>query len=492
MADGLPVSDVVKVDVTLAPVAAANRPFGNILIVGDSPVLDTMERIRGYSDISGVATDFGTTAPEYRAAALYFSQSPRPDRCFIARWARTSTRGRLNGRTLTAAQQAMSNFTGITSGGFSITIDGTVRTVSTLNLSSQTNLNGVAAAIDTALGANGSCIWDGTAQRFVVFSDTNGASSTVAAVTSATPLSSALGINVADGATPVNGVVAETLLSAVATYMDRSAEWYAMTVAAAVMPADDALVDVAGLIEAATPARTLGITSQDTAILSPVSTTDIASRLKAARFRRSIVQYSGTSPYAIASFLGRALPVDFDASLTTLTMKFKQEPGVTAETLSISQVDAARAKNANLFVNYENDTTIVVEGTMADGTFWDEVHGTDWLQNDIQTEVYNLLYQSLTKIPQTEAGINQIINAVERSLVRAVENGLVAPGTWTADGFGKLRRGDYLPKGFYVYSVPLVQQSQADREARKSPPIQAAIKLGGAVHSVNVLVNVNR
>jgi hypothetical protein len=35
-------------------------------------------------------------------------------------------------------------------------------------------------------------------------------------------------------------------------------------------------------------------------------------------------------------------------------------------------------------------------------------------------------------------------------------------------------------------------QAQADREARKSPPIQIALKLAGAVHTVDIIVNVNR
>ena len=61
-----------------------------------------------------------------------------------------------------------------------------------------------------------------------------------------------------------------------------------------------------------------------------------------------------------------------------------------------------------------------------------------------------------------------------------------------ADGFGQLSYGDTLAKGYYVYCPPLSSQSQADREARKSPTIQCAVKLAGAVHSVNAIISVNR
>jgi len=43
-----------------------------------------------------------------------------------------------------------------------------------------------------------------------------------------------------------------------------------------------------------------------------------------------------------------------------------------------------------------------------------------------------------------------------------------------------------------VYAAPVESQSQADREARKAPVIQIAVKLAGAVHFVDVIVNVNR
>ena len=173
-------------------------------------------------------------------------------------------------------------------------------------------------------------------------------------------------------------------------------------------------------------------------------------------------------------------------------MKFKQEPGVRAETITETQAAALTAKNVNVFVNYDNDTAIIQQGVMSDGTFFDERHGLDWLENDIQTAVYNLLYTSTTKIPQTDEGTHLIMTTIEDRLAQAVANGLVAPGQWNAGGFGQLKQGDYLSKGFYVYAAPVATQSQADREARKSVPIQVAVKLAGAIHSVDVLINVNR
>jgi hypothetical protein len=495
MTSSLSVNDVVDVDIVLSPVAAAERNFGSLLILGDSSVVDVLERLRLYTTIDGVAADFGSTAPEYLAALRYFSQSPQPQLCYVGRWARTASRGTLRGGVLSSAQQAMSNFTAIANGSLSVTIDGVSHPLSSLDLTAQTNLNGVASVIQTALAGSGTVIWDAANGRFQVKSATTGATSTVTFATttgSGTDISSLLKLKSTDGGYVVAGIAAETLLAAAQALTNLSTAWYGLTVASSVAPVDADHVAVAAAIEAASASRIYGVTIQDSAALNAGSTTDLAYVLKAANLKRTFTQESSTDPYAAASVFGRAFTVDFDGSLTTLTLKFKQEPGITAESLTESQAAALKAKNCNVFVNYSNGTAILQEGVMCNGFFFDEVHGTDWLQNDLQTEVFNLLFESDTKIPQTDAGINNILARVSSRLEQAVTNGLVAPGVWTGPGIGAIKSGDTLAKGYYVYAAPVATQSTADRQARKAPVIQCAIKLAGAVHSANIIVNVNR
>ena len=68
----------------------------------------------------------------------------------------------------------MSVFTAITSGAFFITIDGVPYALSGLNFASQTNINGVASALQTALVAAGATgarvIWGANNNRFDVIS----------------------------------------------------------------------------------------------------------------------------------------------------------------------------------------------------------------------------------------------------------------------------------------------------------------------------------
>lgn len=490
MATGLSVDRVVKVAVNLQPLAAGRRNFGVLCIAGDSAVIDGLERLRSYTSIEGVADDFGTTDPEYLAALLYFSQSPKPSILYIARWVREDSPGLLYGGMATTT---METWTAITDGSMSLAIDGDAVALTSLDFHSATNMNGVASVINTALGSDGDCTWDGT--KFIITSGTAGADSSVGYATSGasgTNVSALAGLTATLAYDPVPGYDAETPVQCAETLADVSGEWYGLMFAASTMPTDDQSMAVAGFIEAASKARVFGYTVTDIRAKSAVYASDLFTRLKALSYDRSIGQYSTSSPYAVASLLGRAFTVNFNANRSAITLKFKTEPGIVAETITETEATALAAKNANVFVNYDNDTAIVQEGKVASGAYFDEVHGLDWLQNAIQTECFNLLYQSKTKVPQTESGVGQIVSTIAKVCREAINNGLIAPGVWNADGFGQLAQGDYLPQGFYIYSQPIVDQAQSEREARKAPPIQVAAKLAGAVHFVDVAIDVNR
>lgn len=491
MAQGLAVSDVVRVDVTISPIAAATRNFGAGLLVGVTDVIDVGERLRVYSDMDDVGGDFGSTDPEFIAATRHFAQVPTPSILYIGRWAQSATHGTLRGGVLNASEQLMSAWTGVTAGAFDIDIDGVTKNVSGLDFSGALNLPAVAAIIDAGL-TGGTVTWDANSGRFIVKSDTTGTSSTVGYAetpASGTDISEQLKLTADLAGTSVPGIAAETLVAGLQALVDQSGDWYAAEILPTV--ANDVFLAAAQYVEALGKKRIIGGTINSTTVLDGTLDTDLASVCRAANLKRTFLQYSA-SPHAIASFFGRAATVDFTGSRTTLTMKFKTEPGIAAETLTETQAATLKAKNCNVFVNYDNSSAIIQEGVMANGYFFDEVHGLDWLENYIQTEIWNLLYTSKTKVPQTNAGMDLIANKIAGCLQQGVTNGLIAPGQWNADGFGTLENGDYLETGYYVYHPDISTQSQADREARKSVTFQIAVKLAGAVHFVLTLVWVNR
>lgn len=499
MANQLSVSDVVNVEIVMSPIAAGVRNFGAMLILGASEVIDTTERLRKYSGLDGVAEDFGLAAPEYKAAALFFGQTPQPSMLYIGRWAKSATSGALHGATLSKDAQDMKNFTAVTDGAMNISIDGQVKKLTAVDLSGATNLNGVASKITEALGTSATAKWDASFSRFDVTSASTGETSVVlfaeapsaASKATGTDISSLLGLKRGQGGTQMAGASPEKLAEAVAVLAQKNS-WYGLSVADPEITEKDHLA-VAEFIEGASPSRVYGITTQDPAVIDPTQDTDIASKMKLLAYNRTCIQFSSSSPYAVCSMIGRAFTVDFTANRSTITLKFKQEPGVAPENLNPTQAAALRAKNCNVFVEYNNDTSIIQEGVMCSGLFFDERHGLDWLQNAAQTAVWNALYGSPTKISQTDEGVNLLVSALDHdAMTPAINNGLLAPGVWNGPAIGSIKPGQTLTAGYYLYAPPIATQSVADRAKRKAPTIQVAAKLAGAIHFADVIINVNR
>jgi hypothetical protein len=314
---------------------------------------------------------------------------------------------------------------------------------------------------------------------------------------SGTDISAMLGLTAALSQEIANGFAAESPAACALALTNASSAFYGLTFAAQTTITTAQYLAVCGFIEGLDLTRMFGVTTQDTASLSPLVSNDLGSLMSAGAYDQSFIQYSSSSPYAAASLFGRMFSVDFTAQNSTINLMYKQEPGVDAEDLQSGQANALEAKNINAFVGYDNDTAIIQYGVLSSGNFIDEIWGLDWLQNALQTVVYNLLYTATTKIPQTDAGQNQLTNACASVCGNqpggAVYNGLFGPGTWESSTvFGSLQTGQFLPLGYYIYSPSVESQSESDRATRVAPPIQIAGKLEGAFQGADVIVTANR
>jgi hypothetical protein len=496
MVAGLPVSRLINVEVELSPAAVPFANFDSLLIVGDSNVIGTGERIRAYGSLLEVADDFGIVAPEYTAAALFFGQTPQPASLFIGRWAQTATSGQLLCGVLTVAQQAMSLWTPITNGEFNVSIDGTPHLVVGCNFSATSNLNGVAAAIQAAVRTSGAStatvVWNG--MQFVFSSGTTGVTSAVSYLTAGPANDIAVQLKGTSALAQSNtgGIVAESALQAVIILDGVRTFWYGLMFASIhIVDADHEAI--AQYIEGSANPHVYGINTNNAQALSTTDNTSVGYVLNQAGYNRSFCLYSSTTPFATAAFFGRAFTVDFTGSNTAITMMWQQLAGVLPEYLGSTQANALDANDYNYVAEFNNNQAVLVNGKMAGTFYFDEIWGTDWLAGNIQTSLFSLLATVRTKIPQTDAGIHQLVNTCAASCAQGVTNGLIYKnGIWTAAGFGALNTGDPLPTGFYVYAPPVAVQAASDRAARKSPLLQIAVKLAGAVHTVNVLIDVTR
>lgn len=506
---GLSVALVVAVSVSITPSGTPTPNFNTGLIMGSSAVIDVVTRMRSYTTLAAVAADFGTSAPEYLAAQEWFAQLPQPTSLNIGRWAQAATAGQLYGGALSAANTLLSAWTGISNGSFAISINASANNITGLNFSGQTSLNGVASIIQAAVRAIATggftlatVVYDAVNNRFVFSSGTTGTSSTVSFLTTGgggTDISAQLaGKSTSSGAYVANGIALETYLSAV-TQLDiqYGGQWYELVTTGA---ADADVQAIAPYIEGAGIAyHYYFVNTQEAGTITTGDTSNLAFLLKQTGYNHTAIIYSGNSAYAAPSFGARIVTVNWQGQNTTLTLMFKQLPGITPDTLTSTQLATGLGNNCNMYVNYNNVqvggvTPIVQPGIATSGIYVDSVVGIDVLAASIQSAIWNVLLTT-SKVPQTDQGQGVLATAIAGQLKAFGTNpgnGLLGPGVWNAPGFGQLKTGDWLSTGSYIYQPPITSQTQQQRQARQSVPFQVAAKLAEATQQVTVLLNVNQ
>lgn len=193
------------------------------------------------------------------------------------------------------------------------------------------------------------------------------------------------------------------------------------------------------------------------------------------------------------AYAGRGMSTNFSAVNTAQTMNLKSLAGVSSDDgMTQTLLTAAKAVGADCYVNIAGQACVMSYGA---NEFFDDVYNLRWIIGALEVAGFNFLRTAGTKIPQTEQGMDGLKGAYRRVCSLAVSNGFLAPGEWTgADTFGspedfKRNINDF---GFYIYSSPVANQSVADRTARIAPTVQIALKYSGAIHSTNVIVNINK
>ena len=169
-----------------------------------------------------------------------------------------------------------------------------------------------------------------------------------------------------------------------------------------------------------------------------------------------------------------------------------KELSVAAEEYTQTEVDNAKMVGLDLYTTIKLTPELLTSGA---NVFTDERYNLIAYVDSLQIDMHNLLKLTGTKIPQTRPGVNTLVDGLEKTSRQFVRAGVSSPGTWSSpDYFGDREtfERNIFNNGFYWLAGSLAAQAQNSREARESPLIQGAVKLAGAFHSVDLIINVNR
>ena len=205
--------------------------------------------------------------------------------------------------------------------------------------------------------------------------------------------------------------------------------------------------------------------------------------------------YGGSDANALlmmSAYAGTALSVNFNGSNTTSTMHLKDLVGVSPDpSMTQSVLNLAQIAGADVYISLQGVAKVFTSGA---NDFFDQVYNLQWFVGALQVAGFNYLAESSTKIPQTEQGMSGLKGAYRAICQQAVSNQYLAPGQWNSSTtFGNQVNflANIIQFGYYIYSSPVSQQSQANRVARQAPLVQIAIKEAGAVQESTVVIYVN-
>ena len=300
---------------------------------------------------------------------------------------------------------------------------------------------------------------------------------------------SALGLDSISGGGIVQGQASEPIEDAMDAISGLDDGWYFVTVDSSITTGAD-LLSLSRWVQAKTHMLALDVV--DEGVLTPNESTSLAAQLSALAQQRTFLVWSRTRDNKALSLAGRLSSVNFEGQNTLITPKFKSLPGTSPDIVTTAHKGELDRKWVGYYTRFGPDA-IFAEGWTQSGDWIDVRYWLDWITKAMQSEVYNLLRQHPTRVPQTAEGLASIEAAIERVCEAGRRNGGIAPGRVSEAVANDIRLASnnpafegFLPTGYLVVIGSIADQLQIDRDARRSPTIRVWLKGSGAMHHITI------
>ena len=300
---------------------------------------------------------------------------------------------------------------------------------------------------------------------------------------------SALGLDSTSVGGIVQGQASEPIEDAMDAISGLDDGWYFVTVDSSITTGAD-LLSLSRWVQAKTHMLALDVV--DEGVLTPNESTSLAAQLSALAQQRTFLVWSRTRDNKALSLAGRLSSVNFDGQNTLITPKFKSLPATTPDIVTTAHKGELDRKWVGYYTRFGPDA-IFAEGWTQAGDWIDVRYWLDWITKAIQSEVYTLLRQHPTRVPQTAEGLASIEAAIKRVCEAGRRNGGIAPGRVSEAVANDIRLATnnpafegFLPTGYLVAIGSIADQLQIHRDARVSPTIRVWLKGSGAMHHITI------
>lgn len=498
----IPASDIVTVNPGV--VGTGGNPLAlNGVILSKSAYLP-VGGVQTFASADSVKSFFGPASDEYAVAQTYFlgydNSTMKPGTLIFAPYVDTARAawlqsGSLSGMTL-AQLQALT-------GVITVTMNGTIKTSSSINLSAASSFSNAATIIAAAFTAGPAVTWDAVKSVFVFTSSTTGAASTMTFATGT--LSAGLLLTSATGALLSQGADADTPATAMDMVKSKTQNWVDFTT---MWEPDDANKTLFAIWTNAQNQRYAYIVwdTNAQAIING-STTAFGVLAKTAGYD-GVVCISGDSAAAIAQgttlaalarntavfALGAVASIDFSRTNGRITGAFKSQPGMLATVTDQQKAANLLANGYSFYGAYAtaNDQFIFFYNGQMTGkwkwldTFVDQVY----LNSQFQLAIMSLL-TTVPSIPYNEQGYGLIRAAMLDPIAQALNFGAIRTGISLSNqqkavinqAAGRDVSNDLTQQGYYLQ---ILDPGAQVRGLRGTPVVNFWYTDGGAVQKVTV------
>lgn len=423
------IEEIVKVSIVRGTKTISKAGFGVPMIMSSDALFTG---VRSYTSLKSVEADFVTTTSVWKWANKIFAQEKKVKTLKIA--PRTALVAQVN--TLTVLNS--------TDGIFTVPINGVDYSFTAAGSTIAQIRTGLIAAINAATATHSVTAAAAVTAGEFTLTCVAGTGFTLGTVT----------VNLSNVATTANNGVKEDIITA----ENADNDWYALILTSRTA------VDVMAAAELIESRRKLFFAASSDADIKNAVSNNLFAKLKAKSYARTVMFWSTDQANGPeAAFAGRCLPLDPGSE----TWKFKDLVGVVADKLTDTEVANLKLVNANIYRNFAG-FSMTSEGQVAVGEFIDVIRFVDWLQAQIEEEVFTKMI-SVSKIPYTDNGIAIIENIVRQQLQRGINVGGLKSDPAPAVTVPKV--ADILP---------------SIRATRTAPDINFTAQLQGAIHFVEI------
>lgn len=447
-----------------------------------------------FTSAEAVGNYFNKTSDEYAAAVKYFlgynNSFRKPRKIKFSRLVASDTgiAGSLIGGKPAPLEVLKSS---ITAGSFKISVDGSQKSVTSLNLGSASTQSEVASALQSAI-TGVTVKYDSNLDSYIITSATTGATSAVNNVVDEDQTPAALlGFTTEKGAVISTGSKELTAAELMGKITQTDQNWVSFTTLEE--PGEEEAIEFAKWANGTNSEYLFVTYTSDKNNLNPSAGSGLTKELTDGNYEGVVLCYDSIDEAILVMTI--AASIDWNRNNGLVTFAFKSQSGLTPSVVDETTAENCKKLHVNFYGKWatrNDDFVYLYDGSMIGGQFGyiDAYIGNLWLRNTLQASIMNGL-NNVGRVPYSNPGYTQIRAWCIDPINRALNNGVIDPGVVLSESqkaqlvneIGKDVSSEIFTKGYYLMVADPGPQARVNRD---TPLLGLWYTYGGSVHKVDL------